>query len=117
LSVEAFDLAPQAAVAGRIRRIDAFRNDALDMHRAGFLVESWALPDDMVAVMQARRGVREQAAEPLFALDERPRPEIVAVEVKEIEQEEDERRRVAAVGGELDDVEGGGPTPHNSPSR
>ena len=91
--------------AGRIGRIDALRDDALDAHRAGFVVESRAFPDDMIAVMQAWCGVPEQRAEPLLALDQRPRPEIFAVEVKKIEQEEDERRRVAAVACELDDVE------------
>ena len=30
LAVQAFQLAPQAAVAGRVRGIDAFRDDALD---------------------------------------------------------------------------------------
>ena len=43
-AVEAFDLAPQAAVARRIGRLDAFRDDALDMHRAGFLVKSRPCP-------------------------------------------------------------------------
>ena len=92
--------------AGRIGRIDALRDDALDAHRAGFVVESRAFPDDMIAVMQAWCGVPEQRAEPLLALDQRPRPEIFAVEVEKIEQEEDERRRVAAVRSELNDVEG-----------
>jgi hypothetical protein len=57
--------------------------------------------------MQARRGVREQGSQPLLALDQRARPEIVAVEMEEIEQEEDQRRRIAAVRRELDYIEGG----------
>src|SRR5262249_3050811 len=85
--VEAFDLAPQAAIAGRIGRIDAFGDDALDMHRAGFVVESRALPDDMVAEMQRRCSICQQRAEPLLALDQRPRLEILAVEIEKIEQE------------------------------
>ena len=48
---------------------------------------------------------REQLAEPLLALDQRPRMEIFAVEVEEIEQEENQRRRVAAIGSQLNDVE------------
>ena len=44
----------------------------------------------------------------LPALDQRPRPEILAVEVEKIEQKEDQRRCVAAVRSELDDVEGRG---------
>jgi hypothetical protein len=77
------------------------------MHRAGFLVESRALADDVVAVMQARWGVREQGAEPLLALDQRPRPEIPAIEIQKIEQEEDQRRRIAAVRRKLNDIERG----------
>jgi len=58
-AVEAFDLAPEAAIAGRIGCIGAFRGDALDMHGAGFLVKGRALRDDVVAVMQARCSVQE----------------------------------------------------------
>ena len=54
--------------------------------------------------LQAGCCVREHGSEPLLALDQRPRPEILAVEIEEIEQEEDEGRRVAAVGSELNDV-------------
>ena len=57
--------------------------------------------------MQARPGVCEQRAQPLLALDQRPRTEILAAEIEEIEQEEDQRRGVAAVGSELDNVERG----------
>jgi hypothetical protein len=60
----------------------------------------------MVAVMEARLGVREQA-ESLLTLDERRAPEILAVEKGEIEQEKDQGRRVAAVRGELHNIEGG----------
>jgi hypothetical protein len=66
------------------------------VHRAGFLVEGRALADDMVAGVKARRGVHEQCSEPLLALDQRPRPEILALEIQKIEQEEDQRRRAAA---------------------
>src|SRR5690242_9127563 len=71
----------------------------------GFLVKSRALSHDMVAVMQAGRSIREKGAQPLLALDQRPRPEIFAVKVEKIEREEDQRRRVAAVRSELHDVE------------
>ena len=67
------------------------------MHRAGCLVKSRSLADDVVAVMQARRSAREQGAETLLALDQWALAQILAVEVEEIEQEEDQRRRVAAV--------------------
>jgi len=75
------------------------------MHPIGFLVKSRALSHDMVAVMQAGRSIREKGAQPLLALDQRPRPEIFAVKVEKIEREEDQRRRVAAVRSELHDVE------------
>jgi hypothetical protein len=52
------------------------------MHRAGFFVKSRALSEDMVAVMQVRPGVCQQRAQPLLALDQRPWPEILAVEVE-----------------------------------
>ena len=59
----------------------------------------------MVAVPKAGPGIGEQGAEPVLAFDQRPRAEILAVEVERIEQEKDKRRRVAAVRSELDDVE------------
>ena len=79
-----------------------------------------AMPDLVIAIVQGRVCIRQQFGEPRLALDERPRIEILAVEVQKIEQEEDQRGRVAAIRGELDDVEGGvpsGPTPQSSPSR
>ena len=84
-----------------------FETIALDMHRAGFFVKSRALPDHMVAVMEARPGVCEQRAQPLLALDQRPRPQILAVEVEKIEQKENQRCRVDAIRSKLDDVEHG----------
>jgi len=82
-------LRQQAAIAGRVGRIGAFRDDALDMHRAGFVVKSRPLSDDMVTVMQAGGGIREQRPKPLLAFDQRPRTEILPVEVQKIEQEKD----------------------------
>ena len=52
LAMQAFDFDPQAAVAGRVGRIGAFRDDALERHRAGVLVKLAAAPDLMVAVLQ-----------------------------------------------------------------
>ena len=59
----------------------------------------------MVAVMQTWRPRREQGAQTLLALDQWTPAQILPVEVEEIEQEEDQRRRVGAVRSELDDVE------------
>ena len=52
LAVQAFHLEPQAAIAGRVRRIGVFRDDPLERHRAGFLMERAAMADLMIAVMQ-----------------------------------------------------------------
>jgi ATP-dependent DNA ligase len=48
--------------------------------------------------------IANAAAEPLY---QRPGPEILAVEVEKIEKKEHERRCVAAIQCELDDVESG----------
>ena len=46
--VDAFRLPPDAAVTGLVRRIDAFRDDALDIVLAGRVVERLAVTDDVV---------------------------------------------------------------------
>jgi hypothetical protein len=50
---------------------------------------------------------RKQGAETLLALDQWTLAQILAVEEEEIEQEEDQRRCVAPVRSELDDIERG----------
>jgi hypothetical protein len=75
------------AIAGRIGRLDAFRDDAFDMHGTGFGVKRRALSDDMVAGMQAQPRVCQQRAEALLALDQWYGAHILAVEVQQIEQE------------------------------
>jgi hypothetical protein len=79
-----------------------------------------AVADLMIAVLQGRRYAREQRGKPRLAINERPRHEIFAVEVQEIEQKENEAGGVAGVRCQLDrlnDVMPSGPTPHSSPSR
>jgi hypothetical protein len=39
-----FDLEPQAAIAGRIRRVGAFRDDAFDPEGTGFFVKAGPKP-------------------------------------------------------------------------
>src|SRR5262249_34949228 len=78
-AVEAFDLAPQAAIAGRISRIAAFRDNALDPHRAGFVVKCRTLADDMVAAVQRCGSVREQDPESLLPLEQWMLAQILAV--------------------------------------
>jgi len=52
LAVQAFDLAPQATVAGRVRSIGALRNNALDRQRTGLLEEGATVPRLVIAVLQ-----------------------------------------------------------------
>ena len=52
LAVQAFDLQPQAAIAGRIRSIGAFRDDALERHRARLLMKLPPAADLVIAVVQ-----------------------------------------------------------------
>ena len=51
------------------------------------------MPDDMVVVLKVGSRIGEKGAQALLALDQGPREQIFAVEVKEIEEEEDEPRR------------------------
>jgi hypothetical protein len=68
-------------------------------------MERTSVPDLVVAVMQGSIGVRQQTRETFLALDEGPGAEILAVEIEQIEQKQDQCRRLAAVRSELDDVE------------
>jgi len=65
------------------------------------------VPGLVIAVVQRGRRIRQQGGKPRFALDKRLRAKIFAVEIQKIEQEEDQRRGVAAVGRGLDHAEGG----------
>src|SRR5260370_41810066 len=82
----AFDLAPQSAVAGSIGRIDALRDDPLERHRAGFFMKRTSTANLVIAVAQRRADIREQFGETRLALDQRPRADVVAVEIQKIEQ-------------------------------
>src|ERR1700724_3768686 len=65
LSVEAFRLAPQAAVAGHISRVGPLGYDPLNATApARNFVESRAAPLLMVAGLQARRSTAEQSIQP-----------------------------------------------------
>ena len=69
------------------------------------LVKGRAEPDLVIAVLQGRSRGCQQNGEPLLAFDQRALDEILAVEVKQIEQEENEAGGVAGVGRELDHAE------------
>ena len=58
-------------------------------------MEGAAMAKLVIAVMQRRRRMRQQRREALLPLDQRPRPQIFAVEMEKIEQEEDERGGIA----------------------
>jgi hypothetical protein len=62
----------------------------------------------VIAVLQARRGGFQQLSEALLPLDQRQLHQILAVEEQQIEEEIDQRGRVAGLGGVLDDLQGGG---------
>ena len=66
-----------------------------------------AVPDLVIAVVQGRTRIRQQRGEARLALNQWPHAQIFAVEVQKIEQEEDERGGIAAVGCCLDHPERG----------
>jgi len=52
LTVQAFDLEPQPAVAKRVGRMGTFRHDALERHRARLLMKFPAAADLVITVVQ-----------------------------------------------------------------
>ena len=70
-------------------------------------MERPAVPGLVIAVVQGRTRLGQQFGELRLALDERPRGDVVAVEIQKIEQEEHQRRGVAAVRRKLDRAERG----------
>jgi hypothetical protein len=60
------------------------------------------VPDLVIAVVQGRTRIRQQRGEARLGLNQRPHVQIFAVEVQKIEQEEDERGGIAAVGYRLE---------------
>lgn len=61
-----------------------------------------AAPDLMIAILQGRVGIREQPGKARLAIDERPRHQILALEVQKIEQEEHEAGGVAGIRSQLE---------------
>src|SRR5271156_1773769 len=68
LAVLAFDLHPQAAIAGRIGSVGALGDDALQRQFAGPDIELRAASNLVIAVLQRRSGVREQISKALLSL-------------------------------------------------
>jgi hypothetical protein len=71
------------------------------------LVKGRSEADLVIAEVQRRACLRQQAGEPFFSIDQGAGAEILAVEVEEIEQEEHEAGGVAGVGRQLDHAERG----------
>jgi hypothetical protein len=55
IPVQALDLEPQPAIAGRVRSINALRDDSFDRQFAGPLIELLPASDLMIAELQRRR--------------------------------------------------------------
>jgi hypothetical protein len=55
--------------------------------------------------MQGRRETRQQFGKPRLALDQRPRADILAVEMQKVEDEEHEPGRIAGIRRSLDHAE------------
>jgi hypothetical protein len=51
----------------------------------------------VIAILQRRSRRRQQAGEPFLAFDQRPCREILAIEIKKIEQEEHEAGGVSGI--------------------
>ena len=103
--MQAFDLDPQAAIAGRISRIVTFGDDALERHGAGLFMGRAAMPDLLIAILQGRVRIRQECSKPRLPFNQRPRAQIFAVEMEKIEKEESEHRGIAPVGCRLDHAE------------
>jgi hypothetical protein len=83
-------------------------------------MERQAMAGVVIAVMQRRRDTRQQRRERRFPLDQRPRADVVVVEMQKVEDEIHQPGRVAGVRRglvKLKEVMPSGKTPHNSPSR
>ena len=84
------------------------------------IVESRPAPDLVIAEVQRRACTRQQGAKTFFPLRNRHRANRFAIEVEEIEQEEDERAAVSVSDAfwiRLNEVVPSGLTPQSSPSR
>ena len=90
LPVRAFGLDPVMAAAGMIGGVGALRDDAFEPHLAGMLEQRGSRLGQRLA--QAQRPAlwrfRQQPRQRCFALAQRPRFEILAVEMHQVEDVE-----------------------------
>jgi hypothetical protein len=106
-AVQAFNLEPQAAIAGRVARVGPLRDNPFQLQGARMLVETPATPGLIVAVFKRRKRPRQQRAKTLLPYFKRLRADGFAVEMEQVEQEKDERLAVARVRRGLDQAERG----------
>jgi hypothetical protein len=64
---------------------------------AGPGIELRAAPDLVIAVLQRRARIRQKASEAFLPLQQRRRTDRVAIEIEEVEYEEDERGGVVGI--------------------
>src|SRR5829696_7225539 len=97
LTVQALDLAPEAAIAGHVGAVEPLRNNALDPELAGMTVEGLAAHKMVLAVLQPGWCAREQRFEAFLSDPQRLACQVLTVKEDEIEQHEDETLGVAHV--------------------
>src|SRR5882724_1055479 len=70
LAVLAFDLHPQAAIAGRIGSLGSLGDDPLNRQLASPGIELLTASDLVITVLQRSANIRQQASEALFSVQE-----------------------------------------------
>ena len=70
-------------------------------------VKGVAVPELVIAELQQRVRIPQQVVKALLALPQRPRADVVAIEVQEVEQEEYQRPVIACLGRGLYEAERG----------
>ena len=88
---------------GLVPAIQALRDNALKTVLAGQPVEVWATPDLVIVVAQTIRRTNEQRRQLVLAVHHRQSDHVLAIQVQQIEQEEDQRS-LTRVGRVLDQV-------------
>ena len=85
------------AIARSVGCIDALRNDPFHLQSAGLFIKGPPATDLVIAVVHGRACIRQQNAKAFLPLLKRLCADGLAVEVKEIEQEKDERFTVPRI--------------------
>jgi hypothetical protein len=109
LSLIALGLAPKPAIARRIARILALRDDALRLCAASGLQKSWAIADVVIAVLNRSRRTFDQGFQAFLSLHKAQPGHLPAVEKQEIKDEIHKVGRASLVGRGLHPGKGGGP--------